>query len=584
MQRQVWAPNADRVSLLTFDRNVRDVNSEPGRTPDEPSETPMTQSDVGVWTVEFDQSPGDEYLFRVVREGESFDRLDPRGRSATSSIGRSVVVDDTFPWTDSDFVAPPLSNWVIYELHPATFAGTLDDVVCKLDQLTDLGITVIELMPVAEFAGDQSWGYNPALPFAVESSLGGPDALRRLVDAAHARGIAVLLDVVYNHFGPSDLDLWRFDGWSENDGGGIYFYNDWRAKTPWGETRPDYGRDEVRQFIIDNAVMWIEDYHLDGLRLDSTVNIRNAHGEPGPNGDLDEGASLLADLTDTMRAKHPGAILIAEDLQEDARLTAATSSMGLGFHLQWSGQFVHTIRRSLEALDDAERDIDAVIAAVEGTIEGAERVVYTESHDEVANGRTRVPAEIDPENPQSIWAFRRSALGAVLVMTAVGVPMMFQGQEWGEEDWFDDARDLRWERRDARSGTVALWRDLVRLRTGADDRARGLSGDRISVHRLDEVPEVIVFWRWGMGGEHAAAIVVVNLSAQDHEIEVPVPEGGEWRSVFASDWSGYDVSGTDLAPVVPDGSKDDDASSVRFTIASYGAVVLARPPDEGGTP
>ena len=125
-------------------------------------------------------------------------------------------------------------------------------------------------MPVMEFAGDFSWGYNPAHIFAVESGYGGPDALKDLVKQAHRRGLALIVDVVYNHFGPSDLDLWQFDGWSENGKGGIYFYNDDRSSTPWGDTRPDYGRDEVRRFIHDNAMMWFYDFHVDGLRFDMT--------------------------------------------------------------------------------------------------------------------------------------------------------------------------------------------------------------------------------------------------------------------------------------------------------------------------
>ncbi len=543
---------------------------------------PMT-NDNGQWKVVEALPPGTEYLFRIERAGESFDRIDPRGRAATSSVGRSVVPAYGFVWTDNEFVVPPLSNWVIYELHPATFAGSLDDVVGKLDELCDIGINVIELMPVAEFAGDLSWGYNPALPYAVESSLGGPDALRRLVNAAHERGVAVVLDVVYNHFGPSDLDLWRFDGWSQDDGGGIYFYNDWRGKTPWGDTRPDYGRSEVRSFILDNASMWIDEYHLDGLRLDSTVNIRNAHGEPGPNGDIEDGFSLLAELTVAFRERHPHAVLIAEDLQQDRRITACTSSHGLGFHLQWSAQFVHTIRAALEAPDDASRDIEAVVAAVEGTAEGPERVVYTESHDEVANGRTRVPAEIDADNPGSVWAFRRSALGAVLMMTAVGVPMLFQGQEWAEEDWFDDARNLRWDRRNARPGVVALWRDLIRLRTGADERARGLSGDMISVHRQGDVagdaqvfaPGVVTFWRWGLGGEATAAVVVVNLSDGDREVRIPVPGPGNWACVFSSDWSGYHDDGSDLVSAISVDADGPDGVTVTVTMPSYGAIILS---------
>ncbi len=132
--------------------------------------------------------------------------------------------------------------------------GTLEGVRKRLPYLRDLGIGAIQLMPPFEFAGDRSWGYNPAFPFAVESSYGGPDELKELVKSAHEQGIAVILDVVYNHLGPSDLDLWQFDGWSEGDKGGIYFYQDERSSTPWGETRPDYGRAEVRDFLRDGAL------------------------------------------------------------------------------------------------------------------------------------------------------------------------------------------------------------------------------------------------------------------------------------------------------------------------------------------
>jgi hypothetical protein len=161
-----------------------------------------------------------------------------------------------------DFKMPPHNELVIYELHIGTFRrtspdkpGTFDDAIGGLDHLKRLGVNAVEVMPIAEFAGDLSWGYNPALPFAIGQAYGGADGFKRFVKAAHERGIAVILDVVYNHFGPSDLHLWQFDGWSENGLGGIYFYNDDRANTPWGQTRPDYGRPEVRQYIRDNAVM-----------------------------------------------------------------------------------------------------------------------------------------------------------------------------------------------------------------------------------------------------------------------------------------------------------------------------------------
>src|SRR5205085_6381975 len=158
----------------------------------------------------------------------------------------------------------------------------------------DLGINAIEVMPVAEFPMDLNWGYDPADPFAVESSYGGPEAFRRLIKAAHEHGIAVILDVVYNHLGPNDLPMWQFDGWHQGDSGGIYFYNDWRANTPWGSTRPDYGRPEVRQYIRDNALMWLEEFQVDALRLDATGYIRNVHGSNNDSGaDLPDGWSLM---------------------------------------------------------------------------------------------------------------------------------------------------------------------------------------------------------------------------------------------------------------------------------------------------
>ena len=138
-------------------------------------------------------------------------------------------------------------------------------------------------------------GYNPADIFAIEDNYGGPNGLRRLVDAAHSRGIAVIYDVVYNHLGPSDLDLWRFDGWSENGAGGIYFYNDWRRSTPWGDTRPDYGRGEVRQFIRDNALYWLRATSCDGLRWDATGWIRNVWGDnndPAPTSPMAGAAAM----------------------------------------------------------------------------------------------------------------------------------------------------------------------------------------------------------------------------------------------------------------------------------------------------
>ena len=557
----VWAPNADAMEVELFDPEV-----EPGTGPGRRS--PMEPAEGGWWWADCDVAPGTEYLVHVRAGDEWLTRIDPRAREVTSSVGRAVVQAEPVDhdWGDDGFVAPPVNEWVVYELHPGTFAGTLDAAAERLDHLARLGVNAVELMPVAEFAGDRSWGYNTALPFAVESSYGGPAAMRRFVDRAHSLGIAVVVDVVYNHLGPSDLDLWRFDGWSPDDtAGGIYFYGDWRATTPWGHTRPDYGRPEVRRFLVDNALMWIEEYHVDGLRLDSTVNIRNAHGHGGGDGDLEDGWAFLQELTSAVHERHPAAVLIAEDLQDDARITAPVEEGGLGFDLQWSAAFVHTVRAALIAPADEDRDVDGVIAAVVGGDDRLTRVVYTESHDEVANGRTRVPAEIDPDDPVSVHAFRRSAAGAVLAFAAPGVPMVFQGQEWGDEDWFDDARDLAWERLDEREGTSMLWRDLIRLRTGADDRAGGLRGDCVDAERCGPDGRVVVIRRWGIGGPDTATVAIVNLGSQPADaVELGFGPGG-WTCVFSSDWAGYHESGTDTeAFAAPDIAR----------VPPYGAVIM----------
>ncbi len=236
----------------------------------------------GTWSRDVEGvRPGAEYRFTIRTATGDLSRLDPYARQVTSSVGNAVVYDaHAFDWGDGEFRMPTWNDLVIYEMHIGTFAGRdgrrgdFDRAIRRLPYLADLGIGAIQLMPPFEFAGDVSWGYNPAHMFAVESTYGGPDAFKRFIRAAHEHGIAVIVDVVYNHIGPSDLDLWRFDGWSEGDWGGIYFYNDERAVTPWGATRPDYGRGEVRAFLRDSAITWLEEFRCDGLRLDATTYVR----------------------------------------------------------------------------------------------------------------------------------------------------------------------------------------------------------------------------------------------------------------------------------------------------------------------
>ena len=401
----------------------------------------------------------------------------------------------------------------------------------------------MEIMPVAEFPGDHSWGYNPSHPFAVTHTYGGEEAFRRLVQVAHDEGIAVILDVVYNHFGPTDLDLWQFDGWSEDGKGGIYFYNDWRSKTPWGDTRPDYGRGEVRQYLRDNALMWLEEFQVDGLRWDATAFIRNGAGGDGPDGEIAEGWSFMQWVNEEIDAGRSWALIVAEDLQSNSWLTRNTGEGGAGFDTQWDARFVHSVRAAIIAAEDADRDMTAVADALTSQYEGGafKRVIYTESHDEVANGSARVPEEIDPGSARSLFARRRSALGAALVFTAPGIPMLFQGQEFLEDGWFEDTDPLDWSKAEANAGLVNLYRDLIHLRRNLDGDSVGLTGQNIDVFHVDEDNKLIAFRRWENGIEEQDAVVVANFANQTFEgYCLPFPTDGRWRLRFNSDSSLYD--------------------------------------------
>ena len=289
---RVWAPHAEAVAVTgTFD----DWAAQPDGSKDDVQKVKsaphqLLSEDNGYWYGQVAGAKvGEEYRFVLVNGEQVISRIDPYARHVTSSIGNAIITDpDAYDWEGDDFTAPTLNEMVIYEMHVGTFfdkdpdddkPATLDTIEEKLDHLVHLGVNAIELMPLMEFAGDYSWGYNPAHIFAVESAYGGPEKLRDLVKVCHRHGLAVIIDVVYNHFGPSDLDLWQFDGWSENDKGGIYFYNDWKSSTPWGDTRPDYGRGEVREFIRDNAMMWLAEFHADGLRYDMTPYMRSVDAD-----------------------------------------------------------------------------------------------------------------------------------------------------------------------------------------------------------------------------------------------------------------------------------------------------------------
>lgn len=536
---RVWAPHAEKVFVVgTFnDWEKTDFELEP--------------EDNGFWCGTTDQAQeGDAYKYLIHNGGALFERNDPYAVEVTQSNGNSVIRKLDFDWSTDTFEIADWNRLVIYELHVGTFnrkekgkVGTFKGVIEKLDYLRDLGINAIELLPIAEFAGGVSWGYNPAHLFAVEGDYGGPEGLRELVRECHARNIAVIIDVVYNHFGPSDLDLWQFDGWHEEGKGGIYFYNDYRSTTPWGDTRPDYGRPEVRQYIMDNAFFWIEKYNCDGLRMDATSYIRFEGGGIGMDTEINEGNILMRDINAALSEKHPRVITIAEDLKGHHKVTDAIDANGLGYGSQWDMGFVHPVREVLTQTTDEGRDLQKIVDALlyRYSDDAFKRVVYTESHDEVANGKARVPEEIQPGDAESEFAKKRALLGIALTLTAPGIPMLFQGQEFMEDEYFKDDEPLDWEKLTKFKGIQRLVADMVKLRTGAYHGAAGLTGQFTQIIHFNKDTGVLAYIRNTAEDGEEAVLVVLNLKNKEyHDYGIGIDEHKTWRLRINSAWRGYD--------------------------------------------
>ncbi|MBC8116842.1 MAG: alpha amylase C-terminal domain-containing protein [Candidatus Saccharimonas sp.] len=586
---RVWAPHADTVSVTG---SFNDWSSDADL---------MTREGEGYWYADLSSAAiGDEYRYRIVHGDQQLLRIDPYARQVTNSVGNAVVHEPHFDWDGDDFHLPPINEMVIYELHLGTFHDQEDgksdrfaEAIQKLGHLQRLGVNVIEVMPLAEFAGYSSWGYNPACVFAVENSYGGPAGFKRFVKAAHRAGMGVILDVVYNHFGPSDLDLWQFDGWSENGNGGIYFYGDWRAETPWGATRPDYGRKEVRQFIRDNALMWLEEYHVDGLRFDMTLFMRNVRGDGDPGGDLPDAWSLVQWINREVKQRYPGRITIAEDLQNNDRMTKPEDQGGAAFTAQWDAQFVHPIRAAIITPNDEHRSLDSVRGAIGAHYNGDpfQRVIYSESHDEVANGKFRIPSEIDSQDSNNWFAQKRSTLAAAFVLTAPGIPMLFQGQEFLEDGSFQDSVRIDWPKSDEFSGLMEMYRDMIQLRLNRSGCTRGLSGSGLNVFHQNQPNNVIAYHRWYEGGPGDDVVVVANLSRMAHQnYKLGFPAPGTWRLRLNSDSNGYSpifanqicsdvVAGTERRDDPPDANaieRDGFPAAGTISIGSYSVLVFSQ--------
>ncbi len=415
---KVWAPEAKKVAVKMGDRSE-----------------PMHSGEGGWWLAGVEEAgAGTDYSF-VVDDGDPMP--DPRSAFQPAGIdGASRVVDHSaFQWSDNRWQARPLSSAIIYELHIGTFTpgGTYLSTIEKLDYLADLDITHVEFMPVNEFSGDWGWGYDGVDLYAPHHTYGTPDELKQLIDTCHAKGLAVLLDVVYNHFGPVGNYLSKF---------GPYFTDAYH--TPWGSAvnLDQAGSHEVRRFFADNALMWLYDYHFDGLRLDAV----HAYFDKSAIHFL-EFLSSEVDALASQLGRH--LVLIAESDLNDPRVVTSREAGGFGCDAQWSDDFHH----ALHTVITGERDgyykdfgtfaqlakalknayvYDGIYAQDRGRIHGRAPVGlsghrflgYSQDHDQVGN-------RAQGERLSQVASVGRQKIAAALVLTSPFVPMLFEGEEFG---------------------------------------------------------------------------------------------------------------------------------------------------------
>lgn len=379
--------------------------------------------------------PGALYRYRL--DGRT-ERPDPASRFQPQGVnGPSQVVDrGSFPWRNDSWTGIPLEDYIFYEIHVGTFtpAGTFEAVIPCLDALEDLGVTALELMPVAQFPGGRNWGYDGVFPFAVQNSYGGPEGLKALVDACHVRRLAVVLDVVYNHLGPEGSILRDF---------GPYFTG--RYRTPWGDAinYDGPGSDAVRRFFIENALAWLDDFRVDALRLDAIHGIMDFSATPFL-AELSDSVRGLADRTD--RRIH----LIPESDMNDARAVTSRKRGGLGLDAQWNDDFHHALHVLLTGertgyYQDFGSVSDLAAAIRDGFVYagrysayrmrrhgnssrhlGARRfVVFSQNHDQVGN-------RMRGERLAALVPSEALKLAAGVVLLSPFLPLLFMGEEYGE--------------------------------------------------------------------------------------------------------------------------------------------------------
>ncbi len=490
--------------------------------------------------------PDDSYKYYF--EEHDLWKADPFARRIDAGDGNNTIVIDpqAYDWQSSSFTPPPFEEMVCYQLHVGTFSGRNDpfgsapsparfiDVTRRIPHLKELGINVVYLNPVIEWPGDFSGGYNPINHTSIEKALGSPDQFKAMVDAFHIEGIAVILDVVYNHVDGGSNYLYNFSGDSAEEN--IYFDTP-VADTPWGP-QLDFDRREVREFMLDAVVLLLDEYRLDGLRVDALSAFIS-----GPQ----SGASqvFLKDMNNLVNQRYRDKIIIAEIFGDDPWYTRPTEFGGLGFDAQYHSNFRDSLRSAIFEAAFGDPNIGALAWATTRSgneeLQGTRCFNYFELHDETwpLNDHQRAIRLIDPSSPHdSEFAKGRSKLAHGMTLLSKGVPCILQGSEWLEDEGWEAAK-IDWRHKTIYRGIFDFFRDLIHLRTS---NPALFTNAFAHPYHVNENDNVLVFER--SQNDANTFVIIANFSNSDWTggdgYRIGLPRGGEWASVLNSEAKIYD--------------------------------------------
>ncbi|HEX2961552.1 MAG TPA: malto-oligosyltrehalose trehalohydrolase [Ignavibacteriales bacterium] len=593
----VWSPMAEKMEVRILDGEERII--------------PMQRDEEYYWRAAAENvRPGQHYFFRI--DGET-DRSDPASNSQPEDVhGPSEIIDhNSFRWTDKGWEGIPITNYIIYEVHIGTLTdeGTFDSAIKRLDDLKDLGVTAIEVMPVSQYPGERNWGYDGVYPFAVQSSYGGAEALKRFVDACHNKGLSVIIDVVYNHFGPAGNYLHSY---------GPYFTS--KYKTPWGDAinfDEEYS-DGVRNYFIENVLYWLRDFHVDALRLDAVHSIYDFSARHI----LEEMAEYTDHLSKTEGRKH---YLILESDLNDVRLINPREIGGYGCHAQWTDDFHHSLHTLLTG-ENSGYYVDFgtmgdMAKALKNSFvytgqysrsrkrshgnDPSERPTYqfivsTQNHDQIGN-------RAFGERLSSLVSFDAAKLAAGVMLLSPYIPMLFMGEEYAEDtpfqyfvshsdpvlvkavqegrkeefknfQWQSEVPDpqsemtymnskLKWEKRHEGKHGVMLefYRELIRLRNTLP-ALKNFDRSDMSVTEVED-DKIIFFHRWK---RENGIYCLMNFNDMEVTSYAPVPKG-RWRKVLDSAEGRWMGKGSSMPDKL---DKKQDVTIKEFSFALYELEVI----------